>query len=114
MDAGRLKHVITIQRESETINSDGDTVTALVDVAENIRADIRSVRASERIGAGQAITSTEVLKFIVRQDARIYSDNGNDEFTKTVILHRGQKYKVVGVMPLYNVRGLELLGELIK
>lgn len=112
MEIGRLRHPIVIEKFTVSVNSDGDDIKAWTPVA-RVRADVKPVRANEKISSGQTTVAIELIKFMVRADRRIYAFDGADVGTKIRIKHRELYYNVVGIAPMYNVRGLELTAERI-
>lgn len=113
MEAGRLRYVITFQKEITTNVTSGDKTKTYEDIA-TVRADVQPIRGAEVVGAGEAINSIETLRFLIRADKRIYSPTGTDSGTKTSILHRGLRYNVKSVAPLHNVYGIEITAERVK
>jgi SPP1 family predicted phage head-tail adaptor len=68
MNAGKLRHRVTIQRKTVTRDTQGGNVVTWTDVA-TVWADVQPVGGSERYGAGQALSdSTYTIVMRYRED----------------------------------------------
>lgn len=58
MRTGRLRHVGTLQRKTETENKTGELVATWADVAEGVRCSVSPIRGREGVYAGRIRETT--------------------------------------------------------
>ena len=99
MRAGRLKHLITIQRETVTQDATGNVITAWADLAKDIRAYVEPQQGSEFF-AGKERHADVTVKIVMRFLAGIT--------TKDRIIFDGLTYDILSVLDR-NGKGADLV-----
>lgn len=105
MRAGSLRHVITLQRQTETVSPTGAALSAWTNVA-TVRAEIVKQSASEFLtGFGEAESGTVIFR-----TRRIAADFT----TADRIMHGGTEYDLKEIVEIERGRGLELRAVAVR
>ena len=91
LEAGRLRHVVAFELQSQTTDASGNIVTTWSSVATGVRADVTSKSAREAFRAGR----TEGLRNY-EATIRYRSDIGNNHR----MIWQGRTFDVQGVLNL--------------